>query len=238
LRYAHAAALVVVAIAVGACRDESPTAPSLSASCSATPTSGLAPLVVHFAVNVDGAQGRFDVVINYGDGTNGTDVTAAHTYAVAGTYSVAFNISTSSQSALCSTVVRADSASGAVGPTPAPGATPTPRPSGPNQAPAAVFRTVPASDSAGQITGRNSLSVQFNMCPSADPERDPMNFTMDFEGDGTTEVSGTTGGDCRRSRTYGFGTYRPRICVTDLNSGLAPMHPYQCKSYTVIVTRS
>jgi hypothetical protein len=231
------AAVALMLLAPAACREESPAATSLSATCSATPASGAVPLVVHFALNVVGAQGQLDVAINYGDGRAGTDITAAHTYAAPGTYSVAFNVSTPSQSALCSTVVRADAAP-PPGPAATPSPTPRPTPGGPNQAPFAVFRTVPAASLASEIVGRNSLLVEFNMCPTSDPEHDPLQFTMDFEGDGRDEVSGRTGGDCRRGRTYGVGTYRPRVCVTDLNEGLAPIHGFQCKSYTVRVTRS
>jgi hypothetical protein len=231
--------ILAAALLLAGCQDDAPTAPALAASCSAAPAAGVVPLVVNFAVNVEGAQGRFDVAIHYGDGATGTDVTAAHTYRAPGTYTVAFNVSTPSQSALCSTVVRADAAAPPVpGPTAAPTATPRPTPGGPNQAPNAVFRTVPAASSASEITGRNTVTVEFNMCPTSDPEHDPLLFTMDFQGDGRDEVSGRTGGDCRRGFTYVVGTYRPRICVTDLNEGLVPIHGFQCKTYTVRVTRS
>jgi hypothetical protein len=225
-------------LAAASCRDHA-TAPTLSATCSTTPSSGPAPLEVRYALNVAGAEGRFQVAIQYGDGTSGADVTASHTYRNAGSFTVAFDITTPTQSALCSTVVRVDSSSSpTAGPTSAPTAAPTPRPTpgGPNQAPNAVFRTTPAADSNGEITGKGSLSVELNMCRTEDPERDLLNFTMDFEGDGTLEVNGRTGGDCRRTRAYGPGTYRPRICVTDVNEGLGPNHPYQCRSYTVRVS--
>ena len=222
----------LVGLAPIACR-ENPVAPGLSATCSAAPSSGPAPLEVRYALNVAGAQGRFEVEIQYGDGTRGTDVTAAHTYAAPGSYTAAFDVRTATQSALCSTVVRVDSAAPTVAPTSRP--IPSPTPGGPNQAPDAVFRTTPAVDETGEIRGRSSLAVELNMCRTVDPERDALNFTMDFEGDGSVEVSGRTGGDCRRSRTYGVGTYQPRICVTDVDEGLAPRHPYQCRSYTVRV---
>jgi len=228
-------ALVTVAAlsaAVFACR-ETPVAASLSATCSAAPAVGPAPLVVRFAVNVAGAQGPIEMAIRYGDGASGSDVTAPHTYANAGSYTAAFDVRTPTQSALCSTVVRVEAAT----PAPVPGPTPRPTPGGPNQAPAAIFRTTPAAV-RGEILGRTSLAVEFNMCPTADPEGDPLSFTMDFEGDGVVEVAGRTGGDCRRTRIYGLGAYLPRICVTDLNEGLAPAHSYQCRSYTVRVTRS
>jgi hypothetical protein len=74
------------------------------------------------------------------------------------------------------------------------------------------------------------------MCRTVDPEGDALRFTIDFEGDGKTEVDGLTGGDCRRTRVYGAGTYGPRACVTDLNEGLGPNHAFQCRSWTVRVS--
>jgi hypothetical protein len=228
--------LFVLALAGGGC-DET-LAPSLTATCSATPPSGPAPLAVRFALNVAGAQGAFDVRIDYGDGATGDDPAASHVYTSPGTYTAGFTVRTPTQSALCSTVVRAD-APGGPAPTGAPTSpvpTPRPTPGGSNQAPDAIFRTTPAANSAGEITGARSLSVEINMCRTADPERDPLQFTIDFEGDGVVEVNGRTGGDCRRTRVYGPGTYRPRACVTDLNEGLGPNHAFQCRSWTVRVT--
>jgi len=215
------------ALLLGGCRQENPAAPSLDVTCVATPSSGASPLTVRFLVNVTDAQGAFAIAINYGDGGSGADVTAGHTYNGAGTYTAAFTVTTATQSALCSTAVRVDAAPARP--------TPSPTASGPNQAPQAVFRTVPSVPAGGVFTGTRSVTVDFNMCPTADPEGDPLQFTMDFEGDGTTEVAGRTGGDCRRGHTYSAGNYRPRICVTDLNSGLAPIHGFQCKSYSVSV---
>jgi hypothetical protein len=229
MRSAFRAAALLAGVALAGCREQSPAAPSLEATCSASPSSGPSPLVARFVVNVAGAQGPLSIAINYGDGAAGTDVTAAHTYAAVGTYSVAFTVTTPSQSALCSTAVRVDAAA----------ATPSPTfpPSGPNQAPQAVFRTVPAAPSDGVFIATGSIAIEFNMCPTADPEKDPLQFTMDFEGDGTTEVAGRTGGDCRRGHTYSIGEQHPRICVTDLSSGLSPLHAFQCHTYTVRVNR-
>lgn len=227
-RAAMSVAVCLALLALGGCEENSPAAPTpLSVSCSATPPSGLAPLTVGFSLNVAGAQGAFSVAINYGDGRTGTEVAVPHTYTAAGTYTVAFTVTSGSQSALCSTVVRADAP-----PTPSP--TPTPI----NQAPVADFRTTPDPGANGTFTGKPPLTIAFNMCRSADPEGDRMNFRMDFEGDGIWNVDGPTGGDCRRDFTYGqIGTYTPRICVTDLASSLQPAHPYQCQGWAVVLTK-
>jgi hypothetical protein len=199
--------------------------PALSVACAANPASGQAPLSVGFTVNVSGAQGAFSVAINYGDGTTGSSVASPHTYATAGSYTAAFSVSTATQSALCSTVVRVDAA-------PAPSPTPTPT----NQAPSAVFRTTPEPGTNGTFRGGVPFAIDFNMCRSSDPEGDRLNFRMDFEGDGIWNVDGTTGGDCRREYTYTrVGTYTPRICVTDLLSSLQPAHPYQCQGWAVVL---
>jgi hypothetical protein len=56
---------------------------------------------------------------------------------------------------------------------------------------------------------------------------------MDAELDGHLEVRGTTGSDCRRTFTYGAGTTRARVCVTDVDGGLGALHPAQCQTYTI-----
>ena len=215
--------------ALTGCDEQAPSqpTPALSVTCSASPASGRAPLTVGFTVNVSGAQGSFGVNINYGDGTTGSDIASPHTYSTAGSYTAAFSVSTSTQSALCSAVVRVDAA-------PAPSPTPIPT----NQAPSAVFRTTPEPGANGSFSGRPPLMIAFNMCPSSDPEGDKLSYRMDFEGDGIWNVDGTTGGDCRRDYTYTkIGTYTPRICVTDLLSSLQPAHPYQCQGWAVVLTR-
>jgi len=228
------APLFAILTAVGAlaalsgCDEETPSepTPSLSVTCSANPASGLAPLSVGFSVSVSGAQGAFSISIDYGDGSAGSSVASTHTYATAGSYTAAFNVSTATQAALCSTVVRVDAA-----PTPSP--TPIP-----NQAPHAEFRTTPAPGANGSFSGSPPLTIAFNMCPTSDPEGDALSYRMDFEGDGVWNVEGTTGGDCRRDYTYTrVGTYTPRICVTDLLSSLQPAHPYQCQGWAVVLTR-
>jgi PKD repeat protein len=202
-------------------------APSLSTNCSANPASGPAPLTVSFSLNVVGAQGGLGVRINYGDGAAGTEISAPHTYGDAGSYTASFNVSTPTQSALCSATVRVDAA-------PAPTPSPTPAPGAVNQAPSAVFNTNPDPDSSDVFVGVPTLTIAFNMCRSTDPDGDPLNFRMDLDGDGVFEVDGPTGADCRRSHDYDrFGIFVARVCVTDLLPSRSPAHPYQCRNYVV-----
>lgn len=218
--------LVALTLWLPACGSGTVVAPSLTATCGASPSSGQAPLVVSFSLNVAGAEGAIGVRIDYGDGASGAEIGAPHTYVNAGSYTASFAVSTPTQSALCSTPVRVDA--------PPPPPTPTPTPTGPNQAPTAVFNTNPVPDASGRFAGTPTLTISFNMCRSSDPEGDPLFFRMDLDGDGRFEEEGTTGADCRHSHDYDVaGTYVPRVCVTDLNRSRTPAHPYQCRDYVV-----
>jgi len=227
---------VVFALALSLvnCDKQTPVAPSLSVTCSASPGSGTAPLPVSFALNVAGAQGAMGVRINYGDGATGTDVSAPHTYAAAGSFTASFEVSTATQSALCTAPVQ-------VAARPTPVATPTPPAA--NREPEIHFRTTPEPTAGLTFDAGGEVSIQFNMCTSSDPDGDPLNFRMDFEGDGKFEVDGPTGADCRRSHSYSQTgsvsptVYQPQLCATDLLPSRAPAHPYRCRSYTVKVYR-
>jgi hypothetical protein len=200
-------------------KGSSVVAPTLTTTCAANPATGQAPLNVAFNVNVAGAQGTFSVAINYGDGSQGTDPGSPHVYKVAGAFTAAFTVTTSSQSARCSTTVTVSAA-------------PTPPP---NQPPVAVFHTNPKAVN-GTITGPAPFTVRFNMCPTADPERGRCMFTMDFEGDRHVDSAGSTGASCRRDHTYAAGTYNPIICVTDIGPDGELLHPFQCQGYRVVAT--
>ena len=217
VRIAAGAALATL---LGGCRGDTPVAPSLQATCAANPASGVAPLLVTFSLSVAGAEGPFTVGVSYGDGTAGADPDRPHTFVAAGAYAVVFTVSTARQSARCSTTV-------SVSPLPL-----VPVSIG-NTPPQAVFQTTPPAGPGDQIAGSAPLAIRFNMCGSSDVDKDVLRWTMDFQGDGTNEVDGTTGGACRRDFTYAAGTYRPRICVTDLGPDREPAHPFQCKTYTV-----
>jgi PKD repeat protein len=194
--------------------------PTLVAECTASPATGPAPLTVAFNLSVSGAQGAFTVAVSYGDGASGTSPGETHTYASPGTYTASFTVKTSLQSALCSTTVVA----GALPPPPS------------NQPPLAVFKSTP--DAAGDtIGGTAPLTVTFNMCASADPERDLLWFQMDFTDDGHWDVNGTTGANCRYNHTYAAGTYTATNCVTDMDAAGDFRHPVQCHGFTVVVAR-
>ena len=217
----------LVAAGGARCREETVvTAPTLAAECAATPSSGPAPLTVVFTLNVAGAQGAFSVAVDYGDGTRGDDASRPQAYSAAGAYSAAFTVTTASQSARCSVLVTV--------------AAPAPTPPPPNRPPEPVFRTVPTA-TGSTLSGKAPLEVNFDMCNTADPDKDALYFKMDLDGDGVFEYHGPTGADCRHRHTYATGTYAPKVCVTDVDcstwpacEGLPPLHSFQCRSYSVV----
>jgi len=219
-RVASVLALIVAAAGPACKHEENVTAPTLSATCSAQPSSGPAPLAVSFLVGVSGAQGTFSVAVSYGDGTTGTDPSAPHTYAAAGDFIASFVVTTPTQSASCAAAV-------AVGP----GTTPPTA----NQPPHPVFKTYPLANH-GTITGTAPLSVRFNMCLTSDPDGDELYFTMDFNGDGKIDQGGTTGGNCRRDHVYAAGTWTAYNCVRDIDRSGKALHEDQCATYTVVAT--
>lgn len=222
LRAAVACALVaLLGLAGSACQDEETlTAPVLSATCEARPSSGPAPLAVAFLVGVSGAEGPFTVAVTYGDGTSGTSADAPHVYTVPGSFTASFTVATATQSARCATAVTVET-----------GSTPPP---GTNQPPDAVFKTTP--DAAGsRISGTAPLGVRFNMCASTDPEGDRIFFTMDFDSDGAVDSAGTTGAHCRRDFVYAAGTWKARNCLYDLDAAGKALHDAQCKTWTLVV---
>ncbi|HUL77707.1 MAG TPA: PKD domain-containing protein [Vicinamibacteria bacterium] len=210
-------------VAAPACRKETVTNPALSATCSAQPPTGAAPLVVTFLLGVSGAEGPFSVSVSYGDGVSGTDPDVPHTYATAGSFTASFAVTTATQSARCSTAVTVQ-----------PGPSPSPSPSS-NQPPKAVFKTNPTAV-GGTITGKAPLSVALNMCPSSDPEGDRLFFLMDFDGDGRVDFAGTTGAHCRTDHVYAAGTWEPTICLHDIDADGKPLHADQCRTYEVVVS--
>ena len=212
-----------VVLTLAAC-EESTTAPTLSATCSANPATGPAPLAVSFNLAVAGATGTPQVSVDYGDGSAGTNPDVVHSYASTGLYTAAFTVSASGQTARCATTVTVVVSS-------------LPTPPIANTPPTAVFRTTPDAVPGDQITGTAPLVVRFNMCASADPDGDRLLFTMDFDGDGRNEVEGTSGANCRRDSTpYGAGAHTAHICVTDMGLDDRPLHGFQCRTYRVVVS--
>lgn len=212
-----------VGLALGACDGDTPVAPRLEATCSASPTTGAAPLLVAFSLGVSGAEGPFTVVVSYGDGASGSEPDRPHTFVAPGVYTASFTVSTATQSARCASTVTASS----------PPIVPVPIDDTP---PKAVFETIPAAGPGDQITGKAPLAVRFNMCGSSDVDLEVLRWTMDFEGDRRIDVDGTNGSACRRTFTYVAGTWHPRICVTDLRADGSNAHDFQCKGYTVTAT--
>ncbi len=213
----------VLAVVGPACQEEETvTAPALSATCEARPSSGPAPLAVSFLVGVSGAEGPFSVAVSYGDGASGTNPDAPHTYATAGSFTAAFTVTTATQSARCSTAVTVQAGHVAV----------------PEHQPAAEGRLQVGrrTRSGGTISGTAPLSVRFNMCVSTDPDGDRLYFLMDFDGDGGIDSGGTTGAHCRRDCVYAAGTWTARNCLRDIDANGKALHDDQCKTYSVVVT--
>jgi PKD repeat protein len=92
--------------------DDKGTSPrsTLTATCSASPVSGLAPLAVAFNLNVAGSP-FFDVSFNFGDGTGSVEgfftssrsLNLPHVYQAPGGYTATFSVSgAEGQSVACS----------------------------------------------------------------------------------------------------------------------------------------
>ena len=230
LRTRVAVVLVLAAGSGPACLQDTTTEPAslLAIRCSANPTSGMAPLTVAFGLDITGALGALSVAIQYGDGTQGTDPDARHIYGVAGDYMALFTVTAGIETARCSIPIT-------VAPAPAP--TPTPRVA--NQPPVPEFLTTPPA-SGTALLGTAPFRVEFNMCRTTDADKDALHYKMDLDGDGAFEFYGATGADCRHGATYAVGTRTATMCVTDkdcpswpLCDDYAPLHPFQCRSYTV-----
>ena len=71
-----AGAALLLASGPGCNEGDTLVAPTLAAECTATPSTGRAPLTVAFNLNVSGAQGNFTVAVSYGDGSSGTSPTS------------------------------------------------------------------------------------------------------------------------------------------------------------------
>jgi hypothetical protein len=212
----------VLVAALPGCHKDTVTTPTLTAGCSAQPSSGGAPLAVSFTLTVAGAAGPFDVAVSYGDGQSGTNPDQAHTYAGVGTYTAAFTVTTATQSARCSALV-----------TVGPPVSPSPSPSL-NQPPVPVYKSTPAA-SGTSLSGRAPLSVRWNMCASSDPDLDRLWFRYDFDGDGRFDQEGTTGANCRTDHVYTAGTWSSKLCLYDIGPGNERLHTDQCRIYTLTV---
>ena len=219
-------ACLLAAFALTGCDNgnDSVTGGSLALTCAASPASGTAPLQVGFTAVTSGTTSSVSVAINFGDGTTAVGTTVGHTYGIPGSYTARFTATSSGgASAECSTGVKVSA--------------PPAGPAGPlgNQPPDAIFKTDPP-DASGTISGQAPLDVNFNMCPTVDPDHDPLYFTMDFQLDGSLDVQGTTGAACRSGSTYSAGSFQARVCVTDIDGGGGALHPAQCRIYSIEAT--
>jgi PKD repeat protein len=128
-----------------------------SASFSATPQSGDAPLTVNFdaSASSDPDGDALTYAWNFGDGGSGTGVTATHTFSSAGDYTVTLTVSDGSLSATATRDIAV-----AV----------------PNQPPSAALSATPQ-------VGPAPLAVSFDASGSTDPDGDALTYAWDF-GDG------------------------------------------------------
>lgn len=155
------------------------------AAITATPVSGVAPLVVSF--NGSGSTDSDGSISNYawsfGDGSNGTGATVSHSYAAAGTYAAALTV-TDNQGATGTATALITVTSAA------------------NQPPVAAFTVSP-------VTGTAPLAVSFNGSGSSDPDGSIASYAWNF-GDGSTG----TGVAVAHTYTAA-GTFTATLTVTD-----------------------
>lgn len=178
-------------LASAGCKDNGGTTPSapLTLTCSASPTSGVAPLSVALDLSVAGGDPSFSLQINYGDGTSGSNANAVHVYSTSGVFTLSVSLGNREQSASCSQTITV--------------AAPPPVP--PNGPPFGGFYVKPNPPS-----GPAPLAVEFNMCNFGDPDNDRLEFSYVF-GDGTT-----FSGFCRATHKYKVaGSFAAKVCLTD-----------------------
>lgn len=167
-----------------------------TASFTASPLSGTAPLLVSFDASAssdpDGSIAAY--AWTFGDGTTATGRTAAHTYAAAGTYAARLTVTDDDGA----------TASGSQDILVASGTTPPPG----NQTPTAAFTASP-------LSGAAPLPVSFDASASSDSDGSIAAYVWIF-GDGGT-ASGRTA-----AHTYAVaGTYRAQLTVTDNDGATA-----------------
>jgi len=103
-------------------------------------------------------------------------------------------------------------------PTPVPTLPPPVLPTG-NQPPVPDFRVTPFP-----TVGQAPLVVNFNLCPTSDPDHDAIVFFFDF-GDGQT----AQGPPCRQQNTYHRGRYTANMCAWDSR----PEHALVCIAFPI-----
>jgi len=191
------ALLPALALALGCGDDDSsrsaadPLDPTLGVSCTASPTSGRAPLSVTFTAE---PSGRAVAQWSFGDGSGASEGNTTHVYVDGGTYGPTVTVRESGRQGSCRQTVAVQAAP--LPPTPTPPA---------NRPPEPDTRFDPGT------TGRAPFRVIFNACPTRDPDNNsPLTFRIDF-GDRTTPAT-----VCRPVHTYETkGKYRATTCVSD-----------------------
>lgn len=130
-----------------------------TASFTANPTSGAAPLAVSFdaSSSSDPENDALTYAWAFGDGNTGAGVSPNHTYVNTGTYTVTLTVSDGEFADQATIVINA---------------------LGSNLGPTAAFTATPT-------TGDAPLAVSFNASRSSDPENDPLTYSWAF-GDGNT----------------------------------------------------
>jgi len=169
-----------------------PTTPTTSnqsptASFTATPTSGVAPLAVSF--NASNSSDSDGTIISYTwdfkDGSTGSGQTINHTFSSAGSYNVGLTI-TDNEGATDSTTKAITVTAPVIS----------------NQSPIASFTASPTS-------GVAPLTVSFNASGSSDSDGTIISYTWDFK-------DGSTGSGQITSHTFSSaGSYSVKLTVTD-----------------------
>lgn len=178
----------------GACGDddENPAAASTTLTCSASPSSGTAPLAVAFSVVPSGPVTAYEV--QYGDGTAGNNPSAGHIYTNPGSYEATVIALGAGGQQTCRMTITAAARSTA------------------NAPPHASF-----SFSPRPADGPIPLRVVVNMCESTDPDGDKLVYTYVWGNGGFHD-----GGRCEMDHTYGRrGFYILKVCVGDRQQGHA-----------------
>ncbi len=133
----------------------------LTATASATPTSGNAPLSVSFTGSATGGTAPYSYSWNFGDGSTSTSQNPSHTYSSAGTYTATLTVTDGASPANTATSSVTITVS-------------------------AVGNPLTATASATPTSGQVPVNVAFN--GSATGGTPPYSYSWDF-GDGTTSTS-------------------------------------------------
>jgi PKD repeat protein len=175
---------------------------SPTASFSATPTTGEAPLAVAFdaSTSADPDGSIISYTWNFGDGASGSRVTTSHTYDTPGTFTITLTVTDDKgKTGFATQTIYVNEPAE----TPNPDPEPTPPDSG-NAIPTASFTASPSSGTA-------PLSVSFNASSSYDPDGSITSYAWSF-GDGATGSGVTTS---HIYTTTNNRTYTITLTITD-----------------------